>query len=40
LSDFGVPPVVVVTVSEPLDFGDEFFKGGEGVSVVVLVFEN
>jgi len=31
---------VVVSVHEFVDLDGEFFEGGEGVSVVVLVFEN
>jgi len=31
---------VAVTVHKFVDSYDEFFEGGEGVSVVILMFEN
>jgi hypothetical protein len=40
LSDFGVPPDVVVTVHGRFNSDGEFFEVSEGVPVVVLVFEN
>jgi len=40
LPDFEVPPGVVVTGGERFNPDDGFVEGGEGVSVVALVFEN
>jgi len=40
VSDSGLSPVVVVGVHEHLNPSAELFEGGEGVPVVVLVFED
>jgi hypothetical protein len=40
LTDFRVPPGLVVTVDERLNSDGLFFGGGEGGSAVALVFEN
>jgi len=40
LSDFEVPPDVVVTAYKFVDSASEFIESGEGLSVVLLVFEN
>jgi len=40
LSNFGAPSDVVVSVHDGFNLDGEFFESGEGVSVVVLVFEN